>query len=184
MCEAAFVGMQIILMVLFHYQIGIGQNQAFAGIFAFHMCIVSVLHAFYVPFFHLWVNRLRVGAMIAMCYFSTVLCIFDYNAQTPTASTSSNWNSLVLIVGTVLSFIFGLTMASIRVSRRCLAALNLASRGIRSAPKQGALFPSRLPVEELIGYREIESVILGQAKLARAQESLTGPQQGAGGDAR
>ncbi len=176
-CEVAFITLQIIAAVLFHYQPSIGQRQAFAGIFAFGCLIVAVLHAFYLPFFNLAMNSFRTAFLLGICYVATVVCIFYHNNETEAAIWSKNWNSLVLIGGFIVTCGVGFVVSRIRVSTACLRALAAAGAGRQSAPKEGAVFPAYLPTEEVVKHRDLEAIILGEVKFHRAQQSLTGPQR-------
>ena len=176
-CEVALLILEIVAAVLFHFQPVIGQRQAFAGIFAFGCILVAILHAFYLPFFHMAMNSIRCSFLFGISYVAAVVCIFYANDTAEAATATKNWNSLVLIGGFFVSSLVGYIVSRIRLSARCQRALAAAAVGRNSAPKEGAIFPEYLPVDEVIKHRDLEAIVLGEIKFPRAQESLTGPQR-------
>ena len=173
--EVSLLSYTIIAMVLYHAMPPVGQEQAFAGLLAFGAGAVSLTYVFYVPFFHQAINTFRVLSLQLLAYTAMVMSIILQYRDQPTFG--SQWTSLVIFGGYVFVLILGYFLARFRICSRCLWSLEMARFGSRSWVEEDAVFPANLPREERTKLREHEAIVLGEARFARTQESLTGPQQ-------
>lgn len=139
-----------LISVLGHYLPSVGEPEAFAGIFAAFSFVMAALHVFFIPFYDVTMNRIRVIGY-SVLFFSGLLLIIEMSVG-PSSPIygANNLDIAVLLPGALVIAIITHGLSHFRVSSRFLRDIARARHGEIHAEKfkRRMFFPFYLPTAE------------------------------------